>query len=81
MLRRMSEKGLVVSRDIRRLKAYFPLVDRESAVRKESENFLNRVYHGDTVHLVKSFLEEQELSKEEIADLYQALRKAEEKLK
>ncbi len=77
MLRRMTEKGIIACRDIQRVKAYFPLVNREAAVRKESQDFLERVYHGDVVALVDSFVKMKKLSNEDIEQLRELLRKAE----
>ena len=54
------------------------LADRREAVRQETDHFLNRVYHGSLSLLISTFTEKQKLSKEEIDDLYEILRKAEE---
>ena len=69
MLTRMTKKGnLECSEDGK---------GRE-AVRQETDHFLNRVYHGRLSLLVSTFTEKQKLSKQEIDDLYEILRKAEE---
>jgi BlaI family penicillinase repressor len=46
MLRRMAEKGLLRCEDKDGIKVYSPLIKREGAVMKETDNFLNRVYQG-----------------------------------
>ena len=78
MLRRMTEKGLIACEENEGIKSYRPLLDREVAARRESENFLKRVYHGNVNWLISSFVEKQKLSREEIAELYDILKKAEE---
>lgn len=78
MLHRMTEKGLIECREIDNIKSYFPLLERETAVRKESENFLNRVYRGNVGLMLCSFVEKQKLTKEELSELYDILKKAEE---
>ncbi len=78
MLRRMTEKGLILCEGRGGIKRYSPLLDREAAVRRESENFLKRVFHGNVNWLICSFVEKQKLSREEIEELYDILRKAEE---
>lgn len=78
MLRRMTEKGLLACEDNGRMRAYVPLVERETAVKKETENFLNRVYHGSISMLVSGFVEKQRLSGEELAQLREILDRAEE---
>ncbi|MBQ7875241.1 MAG: BlaI/MecI/CopY family transcriptional regulator [Oscillospiraceae bacterium] len=78
MLRRMTEKGLIRCDESGEVKVYYPLVEREAAARKETENFLDRIYNGSLSLLVSAFTEKQNLSKEEIDELYSILQKAEE---
>lgn len=77
MLRRMTEKGLIACEDSGQMKTYAPLIEREEAVRKETESFLNRVYNGSISLLVSGFVERQKLTEQEIAELRQLLEKAE----
>lgn len=77
MLRRMTEKGLISCEDSGQMKTYAPLLERDTAVRRETENFLNRVYHGSISMLVNGFVEKQKLSAQEIHELHQILEKAE----
>ena len=78
MLKRMNEKGLIACEDNGRMRAYIPLLEREDAVKKETESFLKRVYHGSASMLVNSFIKRQRLSAEELSQLRQILDKAEE---
>lgn len=78
MLRRMAEKGLIRCEDKDGMKAYFPLIKREDAVKKETDDFLNRVYKGSVSLMMSAITKKQELTKEEIEALYAILRKAEE---
>ena len=78
MLRRMTEKGLIACEDSGQMKTYAPLIEREEAVRKETENFLNRVYNGSISLLVSGFVERQRLTGQEIEELRQILKKAED---
>ena len=78
MLKRMSEKGLIACEDNGRMKAYVPLVERETAVKKETESFLKRVYHGSISMLVSGFVEKQRISPQELAELREILDRAEE---
>ena len=78
MLKRMTEKGLIACEDNGRMRVYVPLVERETAVKKETDNFLKRVYHGSASMLVNSFIKRQRLSAEELSELRQILDKAEE---
>lgn len=79
MLSRMTKKGyLECAEDGKGIKTYRPLIDRQEAVRQETDHFLNRVYHGSLSLMVSTFTEKQKLSREEIDGLYEILRKAEE---
>ena len=78
MLKRMTEKGIIACEDNGRMRVYVPLIERETAVKKETDNFLKRVYHGSASMLVSSFIKRQRLSAEELSELRQILDKAEE---
>lgn len=79
MLRRMREKGLVHCEDKEGMKVYSPLIRREDAVIKETDDFLNRVYKGSVSMMMSAITKKQELTKEEIDELYAILREAEAK--
>lgn len=78
MLRRMTEKGLIDCREEKGINVYAPLIRREDAVIRETKGFLDRVYHGSVSMMVSAITKKQELSKQEIDELYAILRKAEE---
>ena len=78
MLKRMTEKGLIACEDNGRMRVYVPLIERETAVKKETDNFLKRVYHGSASMLVSSFIKKQRLTAEELLELREILDKAEE---
>ena len=63
-LRRMEEKGLVTARTVGRARHYTPAVDK--------------VYQGSVGLMVSSMVQDQALSREEIDQLYEILRQAEE---
>ena len=79
MLKRMTDKGLIACEDGESMKTYRPLLERQEAVRKETESFLDRVYHGSLSMLLNHFVEKQSLSREEIAELRKILDQADEK--
>jgi len=78
MLRRMTEKGLIHCEDKDGMKVYSPLIMREDAVIKETDDFINRVYKGSVSLMMSAITKKQELTKEEIEALYAILREAEE---
>jgi len=75
----MTEKGLIRCEDNEGIKAYSPLIKREDAVIKETDDFLNRVYKGSVSLMMSAITKKQELTKEEIEELYAILREAEVK--
>lgn len=79
LVRRMAEKGLLRWEQGTKAKFYSPTVAREDAVVQETRGFLQKVFGGSVGLLVNTMAEREELSREEIDQLYEALRKLEEK--
>lgn len=77
-LRRMEEKGLVHFEVIGKAKSYTPTVEQEKAVIAETYSFLNRIYRGSVGLMLSAMAERQELSREEIQELRDILKRAEE---
>lgn len=77
-LRRMEEKGAVHYQEGGRAKLYYPDIEKEEAVLQETEEFLDKVFEGRMGLMLNTMVEKRALSKEEIAELYDILRKAEE---
>ncbi len=77
MLRRMTQKGLLLCETKDGVNVYFPLVKREDAVIKETEDFLNRVYNGSVSMMVSAMAKRQKLTEEELEELYAVLREIE----
>ena len=79
LVRRMAEKGLLRWEQGSKAKLYYPTVAREDAVVRETRGFLQKVFGGSVGLLVNTMAEREELSREEIEQLYAALKKLEEK--
>ena len=80
MLRRMTEKGVIACVDHDDgVKTYAPLVSRQQAAQRETHDFLSRVYHGSVSQMVSAVTEKQNLTQQEIEELYAILRRAEER--
>lgn len=79
LVRRMAEKGLLRWEQGKKAKLFFPTMKREDAVLQETRGFLQKVFGGSVGLLVNTMAENEELSQEEIGQLYEALRKLEEK--
>ena len=79
MLRRMTEKKMIACTEENGLLVYAPRMDREAAARRETDSFLSRVYHGSVSMLVSALTKKQELSRQEIDELYAILKEAEKR--
>ena len=78
MLRRMTEKNMIRCLHDGDIMQYDPMIRREDAVQQETEHFLHRVYHDSVSLLMSAITQKQQLSKEEIEELYAILEQAEE---
>lgn len=78
MLNRLEAKGAVYYEAGDRAKQYFPAIDRKDVALEETRGFLNRVYEGSLSLMVDAMAASRALSKREIDELYEILKKAEE---
>ena len=78
-LRRMEEKGLVKAEAVGRARHYTPAVERRGAAARETRSFLDKVYQGSVGLMVSAMAQDEALSRDEIDELYEILRKAEGK--
>ena len=72
-LRRMEEKGIVKSGTEKGTKVFYPALSREDAVLRETESFLDRVYHGSISMMLSAMTKKQSLSQSEIDALHALL--------
>lgn len=77
-LRRMEEKKAIHYEEGERAKLYYPDIGRDEAVLQETEEFLEKVFDGRMGLMLNTMVEKKALSKEEIAEMYEILRRAEE---
>ncbi|MGN0334912.1 MAG: BlaI/MecI/CopY family transcriptional regulator [Lachnospiraceae bacterium] len=79
MLRRLEEKGAIYTQTLDELKMFYPAISREQAAIQETDSFLEKVYQGSLSMMLSTFTRKQNLSKQEIDELYQILNELEEK--
>lgn len=72
-LTRLQKKGLVDVEKTCTPHQYSASVKREDCVYQEKQSFLNKVYQGSAGKLISSFIQDGELSSQEIADLRRLL--------
>lgn len=75
--RRMEAKGAVMSKTEDGMKSFRPLIRREDAALRETENFLGRVYKGSLSLMVSTLTKKQALSQAELDELYGILQQME----
>lgn len=76
MLRRMTEKGLIVCQVQDGVNRYTPLVSREAASHSQTRSFLDRVYHGSIGMMLSAFTKKEALTQAQIDELYEILKEA-----
>lgn len=79
LLRRMTDKGFMSCGEDSGVKVYSPLIRREDAAVRETDDFINRVYKGSVSMMMSAITKKQELTKAEIDELYAILHEAEVK--
>ncbi|MCI8524628.1 MAG: BlaI/MecI/CopY family transcriptional regulator [Oscillospiraceae bacterium] len=81
MLGRMEEKGAVRMEQDGRAKRYYAAVPRDQITAQETARFLEKVYQGSLQMMVSSMAGQNALSREDIDELYEILRQAEQEAK
>ena len=79
LLGRMALKGLIRYEEGRKAKEYYPCISHDEVAISETKSLLHRVYRGSVSMLMNALVEKDELSKEDIDELYEILKKAEKR--
>lgn len=75
LVNRLVEKSVVGYEKKGREYHYYPLVEEAECIRAESHSFLRRVYRGALTPILSAFMENEELSSEDVEELKRILRK------
>lgn len=78
MVHRMEEKGVITYVMRGRTKIFSPAVTRTEVATKETKSLLLRAYNGSIGLLINTMVQSNDLSKADIDELYDILKKAEE---
>lgn len=65
-LNRMVKKGVIGFETEGRKYIYHPIIKREEFIQTESDGFLNKVFNGDVKKLLATFVQNKQLSKQEL---------------
>lgn len=74
LIRRLLEKEVIGFEPFGREYKYYPLVNEEHCVKEESKSFLQRVYRGSLKSMLLNFIEDDNLSKEDVEELTRILK-------
>ena len=78
LLRRMTAKGFIECHEENGVKVFSPLIARTDGAVRETDSFLSRVYRGSVSTLLSAVTQRQSLTRQEIDELYEIIRQAEE---
>ncbi len=78
LLKRMEQKGCIAYREGEKAREYYPLLKREEVVESETSSFINRIYNGSLGLLVNTLVKKQDLSDEEMEELFRIIKEARE---
>ena len=73
LISRLVKKKVIGFQDVNRIYYYHPLVSQEECLKVENRSFLARVYGGALKPMLVSFLQDEELSAQEIEELKRLL--------
>ena len=76
-LKRMEEKGALQIEEGTKARLYYPDWNREDVAIQETEDFLNKVFHGKIGLMINAMVQQKALSKQEVEELYQILQENE----
>lgn len=79
MLQRMVKKEIIYYEEGEKAKQYFPNVDRDDAAVTETESLIERVYKGSVGMMLSTLIRSNNLTKDDIEELYQILGEAADK--
>lgn len=73
MVKRMDAKGLIRHEEGVRAKLFYPMVNREDVVVRQTRDFLQRIYHGSVGMMMNTLVEQNDLTDKDIDELEQIL--------
>ena len=69
LLRRMAEKGTVRVEDTGRVKLFYPLAEKDSVAKEQTQTLLSRLFNGNPMLLMHTMVERGDLTEEDLAEL------------
>lgn len=81
VLKRMEQKGCIAYKEGEKAREYYPLLKRDEVVESETSSFINRIYNGSLGLMVNTLVKKQEISDQEMEELYRIIKEARKKKK
>lgn len=75
LLSRLIKKGVVDYHVEGKSYRYYPVLSKVECIKKESRDFINKIFNGSTKEFVVSFISNENLTKDEIKELRELLDK------
>lgn len=69
LLSRLTKKGIISYTKEGKSYRYAPVIGRDACVRQESQDFIERIFHGSVKDFVTNMISDDKLSPEEIQEL------------
>lgn len=75
LLKRLDAKGAVRYEEGERAKQYYSMIPQNEAIMEETKHFLNKAFKGKLGLMINTLIQEEDLSKQELDELYEILEK------
>lgn len=79
LLGRLVKKGVLGFEKLQRQYLYYPLIAREDYTKKETTNFVSRLFKGKIAPMVAGFANQNSLSKQDVSELKALIKEWEQK--
>ncbi len=73
LIRRLLDKGVIGHTTYGNAYVYHVVIEEKEYLDRETDSFLNKLYQGSIRHFMLNFVQEKELSREEVAELIKIL--------
>lgn len=78
LISRLVKKDVLGYEEKQRIYYYYPLISKDECIQKENKSFIKKVYNGAVKSMLVNFINDSELSDEDIRELQKMLQEREE---
>ena len=75
-LKRLQAKGALRVEEREPVRLYYPLIEEQDALGRETRSLLDRVYRGDVALMVQNAVSQKDITEQDIEELMDILRQA-----